>query len=211
MTAHAKDPRLAAAQRLLPHHIHLVPDLWHTAPAAAREYFPDPFAPARLVAARCARLPAALLDWWVGLPTGHVLITAQTSRYTVGQLADEPRPLCHVAQVSLSDTRTPALFLWLGQLLDHHLGTGGASTGGWLSDGGGIGPRWQAVGQRIQQLAGLGYGFSAAARADPHVYFAEGLAAYLHDRQALNVQDPKLARLLHSTLMDEGFCRRALR
>lgn len=211
MPPKAKDPRLAAAQRLLPHHIHLVPDLWHAAPRNLGEYFPDPFAPARLVAARCACLPAALLDWWVNLPTGHVLITANTSDYTVGLLVDEPRHLRHVAQVSLQDIISFPLFFWLASLLDHHLGTGGAGMGPWLSDGGGFNAHWLDVGQRIHQLAGLGYGFSQEAETDPHIYFAEGVVQYLDNRRRLNVHDPKLERLLHTTIMDEDFCRRALR
>lgn len=210
MPSKAQDPQLAAAQRLLPHHIHLTPDLWH-ASSTSSHAFSDPFAPALRVAVRCARLPVALLDWWESLPTGHVLVTAQTSGYTVGRLSEEPRQLQHVAQVSLPDLGGPALFFWLAVLLDHHLGTAGAAAGSWLSDGGGFNAQWLEVGLRIQQLAGLGYGSSIAARTDPHVYFAEGVAQYLENRQALNVQDPKLERLLHTTLMDEDFCRRALR
>jgi hypothetical protein len=103
------------------------------------------------------------------------------------------------------------LFHWLAMLLDHHLGTDGAAVGPWLSDGGGFNARWLEVGQRVHQLASLGYGFSAESQADAHVYFAEGVATYLDNRRVLNVQDPKLERLLHTTLMDEDFCRRALR
>lgn len=210
MSPKASDPRLAAAQRLLPQHIHLVPDLWRTSPDHPTAAFSDPFAPARLVAARCACLPAALLDWWVSLPTGHVLITAHTSGYTIGLLPDEPRPLRHVAQISRHDIVSPVLFVWLATLLDHHLGTGGAAARPWLSDGGGINARWREVGQRIRQLAGLGYGGSVESPTDPNVYFAQGVATYLENRHSLNVQDPKLERLLHTTLMDEDFCRRAL-
>lgn len=211
MPSKATDPRLAAAQRLLPHHIHLMPDLWRAVPNHPAEYFSDPFAPARLVAARCACLPAALLDWWVSLPTGHVLITAQANSYTVGQVVDEPRQLQHVVCISLHDLIGPPLFFWLAMLLDHHLGTAGAAAGPWLSDGSGFNARWLEVGQRVHQLAGLGYGLSVESQTDAHVYFAEGVATYLNDRHALNVQDPKLERLLHTTLMDEDFCRRALR
>ncbi len=210
MSPKAQDPRLAAAQRLLPHHIHLVPDLWHAVPAHLTSHFPDPFAPARLVAAGCARLPASLLDWWVSLPTGHVLVTAQTSQYTVGLLADETRPLQHVAQVNLQDILGPALFFWVATLLDHHLGTGGVTAGRWLSDGGGFNAHWLDIGQRIHQLAGLGYGLSLEAETNPHTYFAEGVAQYVDDRRRLNVHDPKLERLLHTSLMDEDFCRHAL-
>ncbi len=211
MPSTTRDLRLTAARHLLPHHIHLVPDLWRTAPARATGAFPDAFAPAKLVAARCARLPAALLDWWCELPSGHILVTADTSGYTVGELPDEPRRMQHVVQVSLHDVIRPALFFWLAFLLDHHLGTGGAAAGPWLSDGGGFNARWQEVGQRIQQLADLGYGASADAINDPHTYFAEGLVTYLEDRRTLNLRDPKLARLLRTTLLDEDFCRRALR
>jgi hypothetical protein len=211
MPSKVTDPRLAAAQRLLPHHIHLTPDLWRAVPNHPAEHFSDPFAPARLVAARCACLPAALLDWWVSLPSGHILITAQTNSYTIGQLVDEPRQLRHVVCISLHAIIGPSLFHWLAMLLDHHLGTDGAAVGPWLSDGGGFNARWLEVGQRVHQLASLGYGFSAESQADAHVYFAEGVATYLDNRRVLNVQDPKLERLLHTTLMDEDFCRRALR
>ncbi|MFZ2520411.1 MAG: hypothetical protein WA089_17065, partial [Anaerolineae bacterium] len=69
---------------------------------------------------------------------------------------------------------------------------------------------WQAVGQRIASLARLGYDPQPAASGDPHAYLAAGLALFIADRAALNVQDPKLERLLATTLLHEGFCRRAL-
>ena len=59
-------------------------------------------------------------------------------------------------------------------------------------------------------LAQLGYNPRlAASGGDPHAYLAAGLALFITDRAALNVQDPKLERLLATTLLHAGFCRRA--
>ena len=93
----------------------------------------------------------------------------------------------------------------VGYMLDHLLGCGGAADGAWLSDGGGIRPRWREVGGRLRELASLGYSVSESGAHGTHAYFAEGLAAYCHDRRQLNVADPLLERLLHGTVMSEAF------
>lgn len=201
-------------RQLLHAHIHLAPTAWTQAPASVRASFRSPFEPAQHLAQTLGRLPPSLLAWWAELPSGHILIGDQHG-YTPGHLSDDSPDRVNVAQIALADLANPAgglgdAWFWIAHLLDHHLGCLGAADGAWLSDGGGSTPRWQAVGQRIASLAPLGYSAQPDAVSNPHAYLAAGLALFLADRAALNVQDPRLERLLATTLLHEGFCRRAL-
>lgn len=206
-----------ALRQLLHEHIHLAPTAWTQAAAPVRARFSSPFEPAQRLAQALARLPAPLLEWWAALPGGHLLIGAQGSYRSdpIFLRPDDPHPRAGVAQIALADLSNPAgglgdAWFWVAHLLDHHLGCLGAANGAWLSDGAGITPRWQEVGQRIAGLAQLGYNPRlAASGGDPHAYLAAGLALFITDRAALNVQDPKLERLLATTLLHAGFCRRA--
>ena len=201
-------------RQLLHEHIHLTPAAWARAPASLRDRFSSPFEPAQRLAQTLERLPPPLLAWWAGLPDGHILIGEQGA-YTAGRLPDDPHGRVNVAQIALSDLVGPAgsagdAWFWISHLLDHHLGCLGAAEGAWLSDGGGINRRWQEAGQRLAALARLGYSPHPDAAAHPRVYLAAGLSLFLTDRAALNVQDPQLERLLATTLLHQGFCRRAL-
>ena len=201
-------------RQLLHEHIHLAPAAWTQAPAPVRASFSSPFEPAQRLAQEVGRLPPSLLTWWAGLPDGHILLADQHG-YTPGRLADDSHGRTNVAQLALADLADPTgnrgdAWYWIAHLLDHHLGCLGAADGAWLSDGAGINARWQEVGQRIAVLARLGYNPQPGAATNPHAYLAAGLALFIADRAALNVQDPKLERLLATTLLHEGFCRRAL-
>ncbi len=57
----------------------------------------------------------------------------------------------------------------------------------------------------IATLFALGYGFDAEACRDVRSYFARSLALYLHDRHTLNVADPRMERLLRTTLFADAF------
>lgn len=204
-----------ALRQLLHDHIHLSPTAWAQATATTQAHFASPFEPAQRLAQLLQRLPPALLTWWAGLPGGHVLIGDQRG-YHSGSLLLRPhdaQPHAGVAAIALTDLTSAGAgetWFWLAHLLDHQLGCLGAPDGAWLSDGGGFSVRWQAVGRRIDALATLGYSDHPAAAADPHIYLAAGLALFVADRRALNVQDPRLERLLASSIFDAGFCRRAL-
>ncbi|MEM4724162.1 MAG: hypothetical protein QXP01_04050, partial [Candidatus Hadarchaeum sp.] len=71
--------------------------------------------------------------------------------------------------------------------------------------GGGVNDALQKVGAGIAELFRLGYGFDAEACRDVRSYFARSLALYLHDRRALNVADPRMERLLRTTLFADAF------
>jgi hypothetical protein len=199
---------------LLHEHIHLAPAAWTRAPASVRASFNSPFEPAQRLAAKLERLPPSLLTWWAALPGAQILIGDQRG-YTPGRLPDDPHNRANVAQITLADLTNPVgglgdAWFWIAHLLDHHLGCLGTADGAWLSDGAGFTPRWHEVGQRIAALARLGYSPQLGTAANPHNYLAAGVALFMADRAALNVQDPKLERLLATTLLHEGFCRRAL-
>ena len=117
------------------------------------------------------------------------------------------RVLYGVAHVALADLaqRNKRPLVLVGYVLDHLLGCKGAADGVWLSDGGGITPRWQEVGGCLRDIVSLGYGSDESGDCDAHAYFAEGLAAYCHDRRQLNVADPLLERLLRRTVMSDSF------
>jgi hypothetical protein len=96
----------------------------------------------------------------------------------------------------------------VANLLDHLLGSDGRDGGPWLSEGSGRSPAWQEVAERLQRQFHLGYG-PEEIQDRPQAYFAWGLRTYLTDRQALNVLDPGLERLLRTTIMDSQFWTKA--
>jgi hypothetical protein len=93
----------------------------------------------------------------------------------------------------------------IGHLVDHYLGGGGDADAAWLSEGGGLRPRWQEAGARLPRLFALGYGLDEVAQADVRNYFAQSLAIYCRDRQRLNVADPQITRWFRSSLWNDAF------
>jgi len=53
----------------------------------------------------------------------------------------------------------------------------------------------------------LGNGFDEEARGHVRAYWARSLALYLHDRNALNVADPLMEKLLRTALFSTAFWR----
>ncbi len=155
-------------------------------------------------ASRLSVFPAALLQWWLSQPTGHAVIGGENSFYQVGACAVRRRVLVNVVWIAPADLQGDRgrVYAALASLFDHLLGCGGAATGAWLSEGGGIDPGWQRVGQRILETFRLGYAPPAHA-STPRAYFAWAVALYCTDRQALTTADPLIARLLRTTLMDQ--------
>jgi hypothetical protein len=152
--------------------------------------------------------PAEMLTWWAAEPTGHVLIGDVSSVYQLGPTQVRGRSLTNVAWIALRDLSHAhvAVFSALANLFDHLLGCSGEMEGAWLSEGGGITLRWQEVGQRVSKLSWLGYAPHGTA-GSPRDYFAWGIALYCTDRRALNVADPRIERLLRTTVMNGEFWR----
>jgi len=202
-----RDKHTAALRALTRAKLHLVPGALAQVGTAVSERFDNAWAAVEALTRQLRPFPAGLLHFWAAQERGHVLIGARDGGYVMGPQQCGQRTLDGVAHVALADLAAANDRPWvlIGHLLDHLLGCRGALAGVWLSDGGGITPRWREVGRQVRDLFDLGYGQSAAARRDAHVYFAEGLAACCRDRQAFNVADPLLERLLRRTVMSEVF------
>lgn len=204
---HREDEHAAALRALKRAKLHLTPGALARVGTAVGEHFDNPWAAVEALARQLHPFPSGLLRFWAAQERGHVLIGPRDGGYVPGPQPCGRRTLDGVAHVALADlaAANDRPLELIGYLLDHLLGCRGALAGAWLSDGGGITPRWQEVGRQVQELFALGYGQSAAARQDAHAYFAQGLAAYCRHRQALNVADPRLERLLRRTVMSDAF------
>ena len=204
---HREDEHAAARRALTRAKLHLVPGALARVGTAVSERFDNPWAAVEALTRQLRPFPSGLLRFWAAQERGHVLIGPRDGGYVPGPQPCGRRTLDGVAHVALADLAAtndrPRVLI--GHLLDHLLGCGGADEGAWLSDGGGITPRWQEVGQRVRELFALGYGQSEAAQSDAHVYLAEGLAAYCRERRAFNTADPLLERLLRHTVMADAF------
>lgn len=164
--------------------------------------------PALKLGDRLQVFPGELLEWWAAQPTGHVVIGSRVSMYQPGPTRIGRRMLVNVVRIAPLDLihNEAAIFSALAGLFDHLLGCNGEPTGPWLSEGGGLTPDWQAVGQRIQASYALGYAPSTVTSS--RAYFAWGIATYCTDRRQLNRTDPVLERLLHTTVMSSLFWRK---
>lgn len=157
-------------------------------------------------------LPGGLLGWWATHPRGHVVVTGEARGYVPGPQEAGAYALHGVAWLSAGDLLADSLrpLDAIVQLLDHLLGSDGEADGQWLSEGGGINMRWREVGKRLTELFALGYGPTDQVRADPHAYFAWGFALSLRDARALNTTDPRMERLLRTTVLSDTFWCSAL-
>lgn len=200
---------LSQAQRLLlQHKIHVAPNAYAASPKPVQIQFSSGWSAAIEAAQLLGALPEDALLWWAEQPRGHLLLTGAASGYVDGAVIGEAE-VEGVAQIPL-EWLTGDVGVALTALLrplDHLLGCGGAAEGVWLSQGGGVTPRWQRIGAQIARLFALGYGESEQSRRDHRVYLAEGLALALTDRHRLNCNDPKLERLLADSFLSPGFWR----
>lgn len=191
----------AALRALLADKLHAFPDARGRAPGVLLRALMQQIHP----------LPVVLLHWWAAHPRGHVVITTDARGYVPGPQIAGAYALDGVVWVA-ADTllagETDSLAA-IAHLLDHLLGCNGEAEGAWLSAGGGITPAWRETGARLRDLFALGYGPTAETRADPRAYFAWGFVLSLREPRALNVADPRLERLLRTTLLDDDFWRRA--
>jgi hypothetical protein len=187
----------------------LLPNLLPQSPPWVRSVFEHAWAPMRALAETIQPLPAALWPFLLDQDGGTLAICPGESRYvtgpaTVGRL--EARNVAFVSVADLAEDNEQPLHI-LGHLIDHYLGCGGEPEGAWLSEGGGLFPRWQEAGQRLPDLFALGYGVDEVARASVRNYFARSLAWYCRDREGLNVADPQIDKWFRTTLWSEAFWR----
>ncbi|MCL7452189.1 MAG: hypothetical protein M8467_03980 [Anaerolineae bacterium] len=187
----------------------LVPNLLPRSPGWVRSRFEHAWAPMEALSQQVRLLPADLWEVLLGFETGFVAISNAESRYLPGPAMVNGREVHNVAIVSVEalarDNEQPLHVI--GHLIDHHLGCGGTPEGAWLSEGGGVRPRWQEAGQRLLPLFALGYAVDEVAAAGVRDYLAQSLALYCRERQRLNVADPQIYKWLRSTLWHPGFWR----
>lgn len=194
--------KLALLRALKRERLHIERQALRTSPPAVRQCFAHVWAPADRLLESLAAWPASLLAYWLAAPAGHVVFTAGPSAYLPGPWRWHQDELQAVAQIALGDLLgdARAALIVVAELADHLLGSCGATGGPNLSDGAGATPQLLGVGEHIASLARLGYGPS-----EPHAYFAWAFTGYWLDRRALNVADPNVERLLHTTLWNEAF------
>ncbi len=182
--------------------MHIDPHALDASPLRVRRAFAHAWAPADLFLEQLDPWPSGLLRYWLATPAGHIVFSTAPTAYLPQGLPWFGGELPAVARIALADLIAdprPPLEV-CAHLLDHLLGSQGREDAPWLSDGAGATGRLQALGQHIRRLARLGYGPT-----EPHAYFAWALAGYWLDRQALNIADPHIERLLRTTLCDERF------
>jgi len=198
-----------ALQRLRVEKIHVAPRALELSPQAARQRFAAMWAPLEELLQRLSPIPPGLVRFWLDRPGGHVVITHRLSTYVPGRHVLGPSALVNVAFVSVGDLASggPDSLVPIGHLLDHQLGNGGEAGGPWLSEGGGFTERLREVGRRVAGQFPLGHAFDVAASVNPRAYWARSVAQYLYNRSALNLADPLMERLLHSTVFAGDFWR----
>lgn len=185
----------------------LMPNLLPQSPPWVRGVFEHAWAPMRTLAEAIRPLPAELWTFLLDCEGGLVAVCPDESRYVPGPAAIGRLTVHNVAFISVQDLaqdNEQPLHI-LGHLVDHYLGCGGEAEGAWLSEGGGLLPRWQEAGQRLPDLFALGYGVDEVAQSSVQDYFARSLAWYCRDRKHLNVADPQIDKWFHSTLWDTAF------
>lgn len=185
----------------------LAPNLLAQSPPWVRDVFAHSWAPMSALCRLLIPLPAGLWQRLLACEGGYLAICNGPTRYEPGPGQIRGQPVANIAFVSIQDLALGGeqpLHV-VGHLVDHHLGNGGAVEGAWLSEGGGLHPRWQEAGARLSGLFALGYGIDAVARSSLRDYFAQSLALYCCDRKQLNVADPQVYRWLRATLWDESF------
>jgi hypothetical protein len=198
---------------LLAQKVHVTPGALARSSGDVQQRLLSSWQAATTLVATLAGLPDEGFRWWAEQSAGHILLTEQEGGYEAGPLQVGDHHLTAVVRIPLSQivdhpqkAASRALFP-----LDHLLGCAGLPTGRWLSEGGGIDQRWQRIGSQIAHLYELGYSLSEEGRHDPRVYLAEGVLAALHNRRQLNTADPKLDRLLHTSLLSSAFWRNFVR
>ena len=199
-----------ATETWLQDRVRLMPNLLAQSPPWVRSVFDHAWAPMEALTRQVRLLPADLWDALLRFETGFVAVSRADSRYLPGPMAVGGRAWHNVALVSVEDLArdNERPLHVIGHLIDHHLGCGGTPEGAWLSEGGGIRPRWQEAGQRLPRLFALGYAVDEVAAASVRDYFAQSLALYCRERQRLNVADPQIYKWLRSNLWHAGFWRR---
>lgn len=178
--------------------LHILPETLARSPGHISERFATPIAALDALERQLQPLPSALVEHWLNRPEGHVVLNARRHGFEPGPSSNHPRSLVDVAWTRLALSPAPRNFL----IPTAHLI---ARVIGWNRADGRepILKNWDAFVAGVKSAFGAGYGLSPNARNDVNVYLAEGIAAYLVDRRALNLTDPALEKLLRAHVFDK--------
>lgn len=199
------DSKEAVLRALWRDKMHVEPAALDLIPPSVRATYDHIWQPAEMLMVDLQVLPLGLLAFWRDAAPGHLVFTHRPSAYRPGLHPWRDTTLDGLCEISVIDLRQDkgramrACF----NLLDHLLGSGGASGGPWLSDRAGVTAGLRALGQRLARLYGLGHWRGEFAAQDAHDYLAHAWWLYTHDPRRLNTVDPLVYRLLASTLMNE--------
>lgn len=187
----------------------LEPNLLSRSPPFVRGVFDHAWAPRQALAQQISALPEALWQYLMSFSSGFAFVHSGDSCYAPGPAAVRDLSVHNVAFIAVQDLAldNERPLHAIGHLIDHHLGSGGAPDGPWLSEGGGTAPFLHKAAMRLPSLYVLGYGIDGVAQANPRDYFAQSLATYVRDRRRLNVADPQIHKWFRSTLWSDAFWR----
>ena len=179
--------------------VHISPDALARSPGNVAEHF-DAVSDALAATLTLLRpLPGGLIDRWLAKPGGHIIIDARKHEFVAGESLFRGRALPNVAWVRLALlVEDPISYLtpvgWLiARILD------------WGQPNARADQRWRDFERGVQSGFAAGYGRSDAARADVNAYLAEGIAWHLADPRGLNMENPRLHKLLRATVFSEAF------
>lgn len=177
--------------------IHIQPEALTRSPGHVSEHFANPASALSGVLARLQDLPEPLLKRWLAAPWGHIILDNQQHGFVPGDNMFRNRTLVDVAWLKLAFVADGIRFLTpAGHLIARIAGWGQAPEAEPALRG------WEQFESGVQSCFRAGYGISTKAQQDIGTYLAEGIAHYLSDRRSLNQHDPRLEKLLISTLFD---------
>ena len=138
-----------------------------------------------------------LIQRWLAAPGGHIILNNQRHGFVSGNNRYRQRILEDVAWLKLAFVSEDVHFMTpVGMLI--------ARIAGWEqeTESGPALKGWKQFEIGVKGCFRAGYGISSEAQQDAKAYLAEGIAHFLVDRQRLNRHDPRLEKLLVSTLFN---------
>jgi len=179
--------------------IHISPEALARSPGHVSEHFDTVSDALAATLAILQPLPRALVDLWLAQPRGHIVIDAQEHGFVTGESLFRGRALQDAAWLRLALlVDDPIAYLTpVGVLIARIIG--------WGQPHARHDQRWRDFERGVRSGFAAGYGRSEAARADVDAYLAEGVAWYLADASGLNIEDPRLHKLLRASVFNEAF------
>ena len=177
--------------------VHIVPgslaQLGGQRQRSAAVHFDTPATAMQAVEGPLAHLPAPLISAWLATPAGHIILNTDRHEFVADHSYFRKRKFLAVAWLKLAYASDPVAFLSpAGRLLAWLIGwrrTDGAKP---------LLKAWNQFENGVETCFRAGYGQGSEAQNDIDAYLAQGIAAFLVDRRALNVRDPETGEIAGS-------------